>query len=375
MENIYKTNKNKLYKLNIDGIGDYNEISKIKHLRLDKIKNNFLFMKSSNDSDGLNFYNIPVVDFDENKNNSYLWQKIPENEIYSRSIYQKYLGYTFLPENIKYNKVDLSKSAYEQSGFFLKAVVKGKFNSSLRINCFKLFTNNIEKDNKFIFFPPYHLFHFDCVLKPEIDIDIYWLMSLEEHKCQNNINQNSDTEQYILNDEKTKDFTIIIQKDDEDDINNEDFTYLRDKCKIKNESNNNIFFIHKEVLIKHSEYFKEFFLSDSSFFIEKKEKEIILPYIDSISFYQILYYSYKGYFPDQELYNMYDWISLLIISSRFLFQKVFNYCEYKLKNYVNVNTVYEILKYSKINNAIQLKHYCNLFIKFNGLDNNYVNIY
>jgi len=122
---------------------------------------------------GIHFNDIPVVDYDENINNSFLWQKIPENDEYYNEIYNEIDNVdnvdnmdndndnnnnnnnnddddddnnnnnngddhdnntennnnnntTNKKERPKFNWVNLSKSAYEQYGFILKAVIKGK---------------------------------------------------------------------------------------------------------------------------------------------------------------------------------------------------------------------------------------------------------
>jgi len=104
------------------------------------------------------------------------------------------------------------------------------------------------------------------------------------------------------------------------------------------------------MLYSHSDYFTKIFnISDSYLYKEQQTKEITLRNVDYISFYQILFYCYYGYFPEQNLYNMYDWIALLITSSRFLFQSIFNYCELQLKKYINMETIEEINEHAIVN--------------------------
>jgi len=97
---------------------------------LNELKNKLCFLRSN----GINFNDIPVVPFDENKNNSFKWQKIPESKKYTR--YKKIIIKQYEEDNInefrtnkdsplKFNRVKLSKSANQQFGFILKAVIKG----------------------------------------------------------------------------------------------------------------------------------------------------------------------------------------------------------------------------------------------------------
>ncbi|OUM66757.1 hypothetical protein PIROE2DRAFT_20129 [Piromyces sp. E2] len=123
------------------------------------------------------------------------------------------------------------------------------------------------------------------------------------------------------------------------------------------------------MLYTHSEYFTKIFnMVDPYLYREQQTKEITLRNVDYISFYQILFYCYNGYFPEQNSYNMYDWIALLITSSRFLFQNIFNYCELQLKKYINMETIEEINEYAIINSAVQLRRYCYLYKKYYGLE-------
>jgi len=108
-----------------------------------------------------------------------------------------------------------------------------------------------------------------------------------------------------------------------------------------------------EMLYQQSDYFYKICnMVDPYIYKEHQCKEITLKNVDYISFYQILFYCYYGYFPDQTSYNMYDWIALLIVSSRFLFQSIFNYCEYQLKQYINKETIDEINEIAIVNNII-----------------------
>jgi len=106
-----------------------------------------------------------------------------------------------------------------------------------------------------------------------------------------------------------------------------------------------------EMLLQYSDYFYKICnMVNPYIYNEQKNKEITLKDVDYISFYQILFYCYNGYFPDQASYNMYDWVALLIVSSRFLFLNIFNYCEYQLKQFINKETVDEINEYAIVNN-------------------------
>jgi len=115
------------------------------------------------------------------------------------------------------------------------------------------------------------------------------------------------------------------------------------------------FYVFKENLMKHSDYFSKILnLSSPILYLEHLTREITIKNVDYISFYQILFYCNNGYFPNQLYYNMYDWISLLIVSSRFLFQSIFNYCEYQLKNFITKETIEEISEYASVCITLQL---------------------
>lgn len=104
------------------------ESYKSKRKELKKLNNKLCFMKS----DEIHFNGIEVVDYEKDKNNSFTWQKIPENEQYSDfkntmiKNYDESNNNSSLKERIKFNKVNLSKSSYQQFGFILKAVIKGE---------------------------------------------------------------------------------------------------------------------------------------------------------------------------------------------------------------------------------------------------------
>jgi len=132
---------------------------KYNYNRSKKSKKEYAFHKLDK---GIHFNSIPVVDYDENTNNSFVWQRIPENDNYYKETYEEmdYISYQRDRENVmnddhdnninemenindnineenniegvaeppvlpKFNWVNLSESAYKQSGFILKAVIKG----------------------------------------------------------------------------------------------------------------------------------------------------------------------------------------------------------------------------------------------------------
>ncbi|OUM64762.1 hypothetical protein PIROE2DRAFT_8374 [Piromyces sp. E2] len=67
---------------------------------------------------------------------------------------------------------------------------------------------------------------------------------------------------------------------------------------------------------------------------------------------------------------MYDWMLLLITSSKLQFQNIFNYCESQLKNFITKETLNEINNFSIKNKAVQLQQSCNLYFKYYGFNNN-----
>ncbi|OUM68392.1 hypothetical protein PIROE2DRAFT_58147 [Piromyces sp. E2] len=91
---------------------------------------------------------------------------------------------------------------------------------------------------------------------------------------------------------------------------------------------------------------------------EKQTKEIVLEDVDYIAFYQILFFCYNYQFPEEDYYNMYDWLSILHVSSRFLFTDIFKYTEYKLCQFLTRDNLLELYKYSDKYYAIHLKKYC-----------------
>lgn len=97
--------------------------------------------------------------------------------------------------------------------------------------------------------------------------------------------------------------------------------------------------------MKNSIYFENInsLSPKNSNFSDIRSHEIKLKNVDYISFSQLIFYCYEGYFPDQELYNLYDYLALSIVASRLLFQDAYDYCEYKLKNLISKDNVYDIL--------------------------------
>jgi len=440
-----------------------------------KTKKEYVFHKLDK---GIHFNNIPVVDYDENTNNSFVWQRIPENDNYYKETYEEmdYISYQRDRENImnndhnnidemenvggnideninnennieglaeppalpKFSWVNLSESAYKQSGFILKAVIKGDFITENfkdnNVKIINMFGHGYINSNDILYNPKYRLFNFNCTFIPEFIVDHKLLKSIDFHNTttkeevpseikqentmniktesqtikisENNIENiteietenykypvtensvieakelelNCNDDDYCLNDEKTKDFTIIIPEWNQMDNDCKYLKEIREKCNIKKESsninciidndNNDIkYYIHMEMLYQQSDYFYKICnMEDPYIYKEHQHKEIILKNVDYISFYQILFYCYNGYFPDQASYNMYDWIALLIVSSRFLFQSIFNYCEYQLKQYINKETIDEINEIAIVNNALQVKRYCYLYKMYYGLE-------
>jgi len=98
----------------------------------------------------------------------------------------------------------------------------------------------------------------------------------------------------------------------------------------------------------YSNYFKELYNSVGELNPSSAMKEIELDDTDPISFYQILYYCYKGVLPNQKLYNMYDWLALLMTSTKYSFTIIINYCEYKIKKYISLKTINEIDEYAEV---------------------------
>jgi len=64
--------------------------------------------------------------------------------------------------------------------------------------------------------------------------------------------------------------------------------------------------------------------SNSLFCAEQEKNQLLIENADPISLYQILFFCYNDYFPDQNSYNMYDWMMLLTTSSQFQFQNIIN---------------------------------------------------
>jgi len=135
-KNIYNNNKqphNAINDYNLFKIKDVIYIKqKIKIPKLQKIKNKLTLQKFNSN---VHFNGIPVVKYDQEKNNSFLWQEIPENENYTNYIDSIAKGEVIqvhfwerddvVWKPSKFNKIDLTKSANKQFGFILKAVIKG----------------------------------------------------------------------------------------------------------------------------------------------------------------------------------------------------------------------------------------------------------
>lgn len=106
------------------------------------------------------------------------------------------------------------------------------------------------------------------------------------------------------------------------------------------------FYVHSEIIEKYTDYFKMLNVSATILNSDSNIKEIDLKNVDHISFYKILYYCYKGYFPDQYVYNLYDWFALLSISTKFSFHSITSYSEYQIKKYMTLDTINEINEYA-----------------------------
>jgi len=117
---------------------------------------------------------------------------------------------------------------------------------------------------------------------------------------------------------------------------------------MKEASNETTYYIQKEELMKQSDYFNMIASANSDLYVEKQTKEIVLKNVDYIAFYQVLFYCYNKYIPDETSFNMYDWISLLFVSSQFLFNDIFKYCEYKLKELSTKENIIEIYEYANV---------------------------
>jgi len=111
-----------------------------------KLKNKYPFESK------VYFNNIPVTDYEENENNSFLWQRLPSNQtkLFKNKSYKEKKNCEEDSENFNtylkgyqdsefllltldnteyksiYNPMDLTKSANGQFGFVLKAVINGK---------------------------------------------------------------------------------------------------------------------------------------------------------------------------------------------------------------------------------------------------------
>jgi len=99
-----------------------------------------------------------------------------------------------------------------------------------------LFGGNNKYQIKECYEKKYRLFDFNCTLVPEFESNIYERNKMNNSKhtmSDSSINKNNQN--FFLNDEETKDFTIIIPKVDEMNVNNKLNISQRAKCNI-NES-------------------------------------------------------------------------------------------------------------------------------------------
>ncbi|ORX77668.1 hypothetical protein BCR32DRAFT_270525 [Anaeromyces robustus] len=329
----------------------------------------------------IHFNGVPVVDFDLNRNNSFLWQRIPEQKVYffnESTTNEKVINSKFqlTRDGTSFNQVNLSTSAFKQSGFIIKAVIKGEFHSEYFEghggSVINLFGGGDRFQIKEYYEKKYRLFDFNCTLKPAFDVDTKILKSVKQHIDEIDSSTTLDPKQFndekiILSNKEKQDFTIALLKLDESRKEDKFLLRIRKKCKIKddsylidcfNDTQNNIikFYLSKESLIKNNHYISRIFGSSNSLASQKQtsSNEIVLKNVDHISLYQIIFYFSKGYFPDQHLYNMYDWIGILTVSSKFQFNNIFKYCEYQLKSFITKETIHEIYGYAIKNKALQL---------------------
>jgi len=114
------------------------------------------------------------------------------------------------------------------------------------------------------------------------------------------------------------------------------------------------FYTHKILLSEQSEYFKSINTADSNLYLEKKTNEIVLTNVDYISFYHILYYCYYGTFPNEDNYNIYDYISIVMEASRFIFNDIIDYCEKRLSKIITKSNAHEIFEFAKVTNRLKI---------------------
>ena len=88
--------------------------------------------------------------------------------------------------------------------------------------------------------------------------------------------------------------------------------------------------------------------ANSDLYVEKQKKEVVLRNVDYLSFYQALYYCYNHQIPEEGTFNIYDWMSLMRLSSQFLFNDIFKYCEYKLMEMATKEDMIEIYDYANV---------------------------
>eukprot|EP00833_Pecoramyces_ruminatium_P013451 jgi/Orpsp1_1/1187483/evm.model.d7180000058059.1 len=201
-----------------------------------KDKKKYLFEKK------VNFNNIPVVDFDENKDNSFLWQRIPDTLIEKYENEKNSYLKTDVDEFSKFcsnlcgadvqlikvneekeysktvsNPINLSKSANGQYGFVLKAVVNGEINYDCSDTVALFYYNNYVNNTSDFYNENYRLFNFESILKSEF---------------KQNLSIKNTTE-YKLNDENSSDFIINILPLDNNKEECKTINYLKSKCKMK----------------------------------------------------------------------------------------------------------------------------------------------
>jgi len=99
-----------------------------------------------------------------------------------------------------------------------------------------MFGHGYLTNNEILYNPKYRLFDFSCTLIPEIEVDYQLMKSIklhEENKWCNNLLSGYNDENFHLNNEKMKDFTIIIPEVDPKEREYELINKLRKNCNIK----------------------------------------------------------------------------------------------------------------------------------------------
>jgi hypothetical protein len=147
---------------------------------------------------------------------------------------------------------------------------------------------------------------------------------------------------YLLNDKNTSDFIIKLE--------------LTKNNNIYKDTIEKIFYLHSKILMTKSDYFKALFNSQM---IESQNRFLKLDDISLNIFENLISYIYNDNI--KNLNNLYDWIDLLYISSRFLIPKLVQICELYIRNYVNFDNVEEIELIARECNAVQLVKYCEMY--------------